>query len=169
MRRYFITAEEAATLCLLASLLGGNRECYFPAPRVDFPALGFRRLAERFLRQHGYEAHPCASEDEARGRVAELAAAGRWPCYFFTSDTTGEKEVEEFTMAGERLALDRYREIGVVRWQRPDPAPLERFLARVEGMRAAGRWTRDELLDELKALVPQLEHRETGAFLDARM
>ena len=34
--------------------------------------------------------------DEARGRVEELARRGRWPCYFFASDTTGEKALEGF-------------------------------------------------------------------------
>jgi FlaA1/EpsC-like NDP-sugar epimerase len=169
VRRYFITAEESATLCLMACLLGDNRDCYFPVPQADFQPLDFRRIAERFLRHHGYEAHACATEDEARGRVSELVARGRWPCFFFDSDTTGEKSVEEFTMAGERLLLDRYREIGVIRWMRPEAARLDRFLDRVEGMRAAGRWSREELLDELKALVPELAHRETGAFLDSRM
>jgi FlaA1/EpsC-like NDP-sugar epimerase len=170
VRRYFITAREAATLCLMACLLGENRECFFPAPRAEFPSVDFRRIAQRFLDHHGYEAHPCATEDEARARVSELAAKGRWPCYFFASDTTGEKAVEEFTMAGERASHDRYREIGVIRWPRlTDDAPLDRFLTVVARMRASGSWSRDELLDELKVLVPELRHQETGTFLDSRM
>lgn len=170
VRRYFITAEESAVLCLLATLAGGNRECFFPRVGSELEAVSFRGLAERFLASRGYEAHPCADEDEARARVEELAAAGSWPCYFFDSDTTGEKEVEEFHTAGEELDLDRFDEIGVVRWSRlEDEAPLDRFLASLEGALDRGRWTREEILEALKDLLPEFRHLETGKYLDQRM
>lgn len=170
VRRYFITAEEAAVLCLMGCLLGGNREAFFPRLRGDFQALSFRTIAERFLESHGYRPHPCATEDEARGRVDELAARGCWPCYFFTSDTTGEKSIEEFQAAGENVDLDRYQEIGVVRWAAlEDPTALDRFLEALRRMRGSGSWSREQILDELKSLLPEFRHQETGKFLDARM
>ena len=170
VRRYFITAEESAALCLLACLVGGNLESFFPAAGPGFEPVDFRRLAERFLEARGFEPHPCADEAEARARVGELAAAGRWPCYFFDSDTTGEKEVEEFHTASERVARDRFHEIGVVRWAALDrPGPLEDFLALLADAIERGRWTREELIDGLKALLPEFRHVETGRFLDQRM
>lgn len=169
VRRYFITAAEAAVLCLVACLEGRSRECLFPKLGDDLEALSFRLVAERFLANRGYRAHPCATEDEARERVEELAAVGAWPCYFFRSDTTGEKPLEEFVMPGERVDLRRYQEIGVIRWpELDDERPLDRFLANLDRLRA-GRWSRAELLSELKALVPEFEHQETGKFLDSRM
>lgn len=168
--RYFITDQEAAVLCLMSCLLGGNRETYFPSVGDHFEAVDFRTIAERFLEQQGYRAHPCATEDEARSRVEELAATGEWPCYFFSSDTTGEKEIEEFTMPGEDVDLERYHEIGVVRWQAlEDPEPLDRFLTAVRDLRNSGQWTRRDLLDRLNALLPEFHHQETGKFLDSRM
>ncbi len=170
VRRYFITAAEAGTLCLMGCLAGGNREAFFPKPSLGLAAVDFRSIAERFLAARGLEVHPCATEDEARARVEELAARGRWPCYFFASDTTGEKEIEEFFTADEEVDLERYLEIGVLAWGALESgAALDRFLAAIRRMRAAGSWTRDEILDELKALVPGFEHRETGKFLDSRM
>ncbi len=170
VRRYFITPSEAATLCLISCLRCGNRETVFPQPRDDFEALSFSGIAERFRDSRGYRAHPCATEDEARARVEELAADGRWPCYFFTSDTTGEKEIEEFQIAGEEVDLDTYDEIGVIRWQPlEDPAALDRFLDEVRQLRRSGGWTREQLLHLLKELVPELSHQETGKFLDQRM
>ena len=170
VRRYFITADESAVLCLMSCLAGGNREAFFPRVRSDFRAMDFRGIAERFLAANGYRAHPCESEEEARGRVEELAARGRWPCWFFTSDTTGEKAIEEFQMAGEEVELDRYREIGVIRWARlEDDAALAAFLRSVGEARAAGRWSREELIAGLRDLLPEFAHQETGRFLDARM
>ena len=39
-------------------------------------------------------AGPCQLEDEARARRGELISKKIWPCYFFKSDTTGEKGYE---------------------------------------------------------------------------
>jgi FlaA1/EpsC-like NDP-sugar epimerase len=170
VRRYFISAREAAILCLFGCLLGENRESVFPRPQGDFRPLTFRAIAERYLRGRGLEPHPCASETEARARVEELAARGRWPCFFFSSDTTGEKMLEEFVMAGEEVDANRYREIGVIRWRGgEDTSALDRTLSRLRALRESGEWTRDDILLELKSLLPELEHRESGKFLDSRM
>ncbi|MCP4205049.1 MAG: polysaccharide biosynthesis protein, partial [bacterium] len=172
VRRYFITDSEAAVLCLMSCLQGANREVYFPNVTENFEAVDFRTIAERFLEERGYRAHPCASEQEARASVEELAARGRWPCYFFSSDTTGEKEVEEFTMADEEVDLGRYEEIGVVKWPELTDADADRvghLLAEVRARRDSGSWSRQELLDQLGALLPEFQHQETGKFLDGRM
>ncbi|MFQ5350017.1 MAG: UDP-N-acetylglucosamine 4,6-dehydratase, partial [Thermoanaerobaculia bacterium] len=123
-----------------------------------------------FLEARGYQAHPCADEDEARSRVEELAATGRWPCYFFDSDTTGEKPVEEFHTADELVERDRFEEIGVVRWSRLEQeVELDEFLALLRRAIERGRWSRTEILAGLEALLPEFGHLETGRFLDQRM
>jgi FlaA1/EpsC-like NDP-sugar epimerase len=167
--RYFITAREAAVLCLMAALLGDNRDCFFPAPAADFDPVSFRTIAERYLAAHGLRAHPCGSEEEARRRVEELAARGEWPCYFFASDTTGEKLLEEFHAAGEQLDLERFREIGIVRWPATGTAAVDHFVTVIERLRRTGRWSRQDVLDALGELVPDLDHQETGKSLDNRM
>ncbi len=170
VERYFITGSEAADLCLMACLLGNNRETFYPNVTRDFEAMNFRTIAERFLRAQGYRAHPCETEEEARSQVEPLAAKGLWPCYFFTSDTTGEKQIEEFYMADEKVDVDRYSEIGVVCWPAVDKdPPLDRFLTAIRTMRANGRWTRDEILGQLTSLLPEFQHQETGKFLDSKM
>jgi hypothetical protein len=151
-------------------VLGETRECFFPAPAAELEATTFRQIAERYLEARGLTAHPCASEDEARARVEELAARGEWPCFFFRSDTTGEKPLEEFRAVDEEVDLGRFREIGVVRWPAPGSSEdLDHFLARVRALAAGGRWERADLLDALQELVPEFEHREAGRFLDNRM
>jgi FlaA1/EpsC-like NDP-sugar epimerase len=170
VRRYFITAEEAGRLCLLAAILGRNRDSFIPVAGEGFAAIDFITLADRFLRQQGYEPHPCATEEEARHSVEALAAEGKWPCFFAAGDTAGEKPVEEFAISGETRDTGRFEEVDVICWQGlEDEVALERFLAAMRQLRDRGRWSRDRLLDELKALVPEFQHRETGRFLDARM
>lgn len=171
VQRYFIVPAESGQLCLMSCLLGRNRDLLFPkiAPgRLD--PIRFDTIAVRVLESLGYEAHPCQSEDEARQRVAELAARKRWPCYFFDSDTTGEKDCEEFYGPDETVDLERFDGIGVVAgrpFDRQDA--LDGFLAEIRAMRKAGQWTREGILDALRAAVAGFEHRETHKYLDGRM
>ena len=55
------------------------------------------------------------TEHEARDRAAELIASKRWPCYFFKSDTSGEKDFEEFFTESEILDMDRFINLGVIK------------------------------------------------------
>jgi FlaA1/EpsC-like NDP-sugar epimerase len=107
--RYFVTPKESGQLCLMAGLLGENRNIFFPKMSIDLHLSTLSTVATRFLNDMGFEVYECNSEEEARNRSTELIAAGKWPCYFFQSDTTGEKGVEEFFMGHEKLDFDRFR------------------------------------------------------------
>lgn len=170
VQRYFITGPEAGRLCLLAATLGDNLDAFIPKSDDAFPAIDFRAITERYLRAHDLEPVACDSEDEARSRVEELAARGQWPCFFQAGDTTGEKPLEEFTIEGEEIVADRFAEIDVIRWRRlEDEDRLDGFVAGLREALHSGSWSREQLLDQIKRLVPEFEHRETGKFLDARM
>jgi len=112
----------------------------------------------------------CSSEDEARSRVAELKAQHKWPVYFFKSDTTGEKDFEEFYTEHEMLDMNRFDSIGVIK-NKPtyDAAALTHFEDAIRAMRRRGAWTRQELIDLFNATIPEFAHKETGKFLDERM
>lgn len=168
--RYFVTPQESGELCLMSCLLGGNRDIFFPKLSEHLHLITFAEIAVKYLRRLGFEPYECASEDEARGRAAELIATRRWPCYFFDSDTTGEKDFEEFYTDAEDLDMDRFQGLGVIRNEANfDGAVLERFDAAIRGMKQAGRWTRAELVELFHATIPGFRHKDTGRFLDARM
>jgi hypothetical protein len=96
VRRYFVTPQESGELCLMSGLLGANRDIFFPKLSEQLDLVRFSDIAVRYLQGLGFEPYECASEDEARDRAAELIARKQWPVYFFASDTTGEKDFEEF-------------------------------------------------------------------------
>ena len=50
----------------------------------------------------------CESEDEARDRCSELIQQKKWPCYFFKSDTTGEKDFGDINCWGWDLTFYRH-------------------------------------------------------------
>lgn len=170
VRRYFVTPRESGELCLMSCLLGANRDILFPKLSEGVHLARFSDIAVRYLEQLGYEAVACGSEDEARGRAPELIARGQWPCYFFPSDTTGEKDAEEFFTSGETLDMDRFAHVGVIR-NAPDfdPQRLDHFLAEISRIRAQPTWTKSEIVDLFNAMIPGFAHKETGKYLDERM
>jgi FlaA1/EpsC-like NDP-sugar epimerase len=170
VRRYFVTPQESGELCLMSGLLGENREIFFPKLSEHLHLITFSDIAERYLRQMGYEPFRCASEDEARDRAAELIAKKQWPCYFFSSDTTGEKDFEEFFTDKEDLDMIRFDGVGAIKNQAVfDSQKLDDFSAGVEALREKGNWDKQAIVDLFFNLLPEFAHKETGKYLDQRM
>ena len=170
VRRYFITPQESGELCLMSCLLGENRDIFFPKLTDALRLTRFSDIAVRFLAQLGYEPHECASEDEARACGAEMIAKRRWPCYFFRSDTTGEKDFEEFFTDRERLDTSRFHSIAAIKNEPVyDEDRLATFSERIADMRRRGAWTKTELVDLFNHMIPEFNHMETGKYLDGRM
>lgn len=170
IRRYFVTGQEGAHLCLFSILQGNDREIYFPKLSPRLHLITFSSMAERYLRSVGYEPVLCESEDEARSRVDEFAKEKKWPCFFFKTDTTGEKDFEEFYTSSEEVDWDRYIELGVVK---NDAAvaheKLEEFVRTIVALRKSSEWTKEDLLGAFAELLPNFAHKETGKNLDNRM
>jgi len=170
VRRYFLTPQESGELCLLSGLLGNNRDILFPKLSEKLHLITFSDIAVRYLKERGYEPHECESEEEARARTDELIAKNKWPCYFFKSDTTGEKDFEEFFTDKEELDMARFSTVGVVQNQpKFDEVNLDDFMNGIEGLRDQGTWTKDDILKLYFDILPEFSHKETGKYLDQRM
>ena len=118
----------------------------------------------------GYAPQHCASEEEARSCAAALITDKKWPCYFFKSDTTGEKDFEEFFTDNENIDMNRFEHVGVIK-NEPlyDSDKLNRFLVGVEALKDSGRWDKQSIVDLFFDLLPEFAHKETGKYLDGRM
>jgi len=170
VRRYFVTPQESGELCLLSGLLGNNRDIFFPKLSEKLHLITFSEIAIRYLRERGYEPYECESEDEARDRADELIANKQWPCYFFNSDTTGEKDFEEFFTDNEDLDMERFETVGIIKNQPDfDETKLDDFMNGIEALREKGTWTKDDIVKLYFGLLPEFAHKETGKYLDQRM
>ena len=170
VERYFVSQKEAGELCLLSCLLGENRDIFFPKLSEALNLIRFSDIAERYLRGLGFEPHRCSDEDEARRRAAELIKTGKWPVYFFASDTSGEKDFEEFFVEGDSLDLERFESIGVVRNNSTvTNEQLDVFLDKLYQIQKEFFWDKKRLVDLFHQLVPEFKHKETGKNLDNRM
>jgi FlaA1/EpsC-like NDP-sugar epimerase len=170
VRRYFITFQESGELCLLSTLLGHNRDIFFPKLNQELNMITFSEIAVKFLEYHGYEAVPCTTEDEARKRIAELKPKKKWPCFFFGSDTTGEKDFEEFFTTKEVLDLSSFSDVGVIK-NAPlfDEGRLKHFETEILKMKSYGTWTKKDVIKIFQELLPEFHHEEKGKNLDNKM
>jgi FlaA1/EpsC-like NDP-sugar epimerase len=170
VRRYFVTPQESGELCLLSCLMGDNRDILFPKLSEKLHLVTFSEIAVRYLNELGFEAYECDSEEEARGRAQELISTRRWPCYFFKSDTTGEKDFEEFFTDAEDLDIDRFASVGVIRNSATfNTERLDCFQRGIMGLRDSGRWTKAQIVELFLDILPGFAHLETGKYLDQRM
>ena len=168
--RYFVTSQESGELCLLAGLLGNNRDIFFPKLSEKLHLISFSDIADRYLRNLGFEPYECESENEARDKAAALIAKKHWPCYFFKSDTTGEKDFEEFFTDNEKLDIERFESIGIIKNQPVfDEVKLDAFMNGIDSLWKKGTWDKRDILDLYFLLLPDFSHKETGKYLDQRM
>ena len=170
IKRYFVIPKESGELCLMSCIFGENRDIFFPKLNEIVHLISFADIAIQFLADLGYEPHLCQSEDEARILMNTLPQEGKWPCLFTESDTTGEKDFEEFFTENETLDMERYHNLGVIK-NKPDfkQEELEYFTQTIAHLKASGQWTKKDLVDLFYNLIPDFGHKETGKNLDSKM
>lgn len=180
IKRYFITPQESGEICLMSCIFGENRDVFFPKLSEALHLITFAEIAERYLEQLGYKPFLCKTEEEARGFFKNntlqsdenrmLTDVEAWPCLFTSSDTTGEKDFEEFFTENEILDMDRFDSLGVIKNKlNTEEEKLIRFEAAINEMRRKGNWNKDEIVDLFNYMIPKFDHKETGKYLDSKM
>ena len=170
IKRYFVTPKESGELCLMSCIFGENRDIFFPKLSESLHLISFAEIAIKYLKQIGYEPYLCSSEDEARLMAKTLPAEGKWPCLFIDSDTTGEKDFEEFFTENETLDMTKFNNIGVIK-NKPlfDNELLEAFIEYIDARKLARRWTKEQIVTQFYKMIPDFGHKETGKYLDGKM
>lgn len=170
IKRYFVTPKESGELCLMSCIFGENRDIFFPKLSEELHLITFAEIAVKYLHELGYEAFECQSEDEARELVKTLPEQGKWPCLFTSSDTTGEKDFEEFFTENETLDMKRFENLGIIK-NEPlfDEAKLNYFTQKTDAMKHEKSWNKDEIVNLFHEMIPNFGHKETGKYLDGKM
>lgn len=162
IKRFFITHEEAAQLCLLEALVGPKGTVAIPRAPGEIELTSFVDVACNVLASRSLTPLLCGSEEEARTIKPK---AGQWPCYFFESDTSGEKPYEEFIADGEVLGESPFKEISIISTLvQPDASTLAAVME-IDPL----EMNKNEVLRRIAAVVPEFHHIETGKNLDQRM
>ena len=114
IRRFFVTPEEAGQLCVISSLISKNREIFFPKTNDYFSDVSLFEIAKKYLEFKGFKPQIFDDETSARKNIKKYLEKGLWPCFCFTSDTTGEKPFEEFYTENETVNLDSLVKKGIL-------------------------------------------------------
>ena len=170
IKRYFVTPQESGELCLMSCIYGENRDIFFPKLSESLHLITFADIAVKYLTNLGYEPYLCESEEEARELVKSLPKKGQWPCLFVNSDTTGEKDFEEFFTKNEKLDMQRFKNLGVIKNEALFvPELVEEFEQKILELKQKRAWTKDEIVELFCKMIPTFKHKEKGKYLDSKM
>ncbi|MEH6456407.1 MAG: UDP-N-acetylglucosamine 4,6-dehydratase [Cocleimonas sp.] len=170
IKRYFVTPQESGELCLMSCVFGENRDIFFPKLSESLHLITFADIAIKYLEQLGYEPYLCESEDEARELALSLPQQGKWPCLFTNSDTTGEKDFEEFFTDNEKLDMEKFDNLGVIKNEALyDSELVSEFEQTISKLKRDKSWTKDEIVKLFFKMIPDFGHKETGKYLDSKM
>ena len=170
IKRYFVTPKESGELCLMSCVFGENRDIFFPKLSEALHLITFADIAVKYLENLGFKPYLCESEEEARALAATLPDQGQWPCLFTASDTTGEKDFEEFFTENEMLDMERFHNLGVIKNEPVyDESKLRYFIETMDRIKAARKWSKDQIVELFFEMIPDFGHKETGKYLDGKM
>jgi FlaA1/EpsC-like NDP-sugar epimerase len=175
IKRYFVVPQESGELCLMSCVFGENRDIFFPKLSESLHLITFAEIAVNYLKQLGYEPYICSSEEEARqffntAHSSQLTDHKYWPCLFTESDTTGEKDFEEFFTDKEFLEMERFENLGIIKNHlNIEVDKLAQFENTIQYLRNRGGWTKQEIVYLFHYMIPDFGHKETGKYLDAKM
>ena len=170
IKRYFVTPKESGELCLMSCIFGENRDIFFPKLSESLHLISFADIAVKHLVNLGYEPYLCKSEDEARELIKTLPAQGKWPCLFTSSDTTGEKDFEEFFTDKEVLDMHKFENLGIIKNEvNFDENKLNSFENKMKTFKKDLSWSKEEIVKEFFKIIPDFAHKETGKYLDGKM
>ena len=170
IKRYFVTPQESGELCLMSCIFGENRDIFFPKLSDALHLVSFADIAVKYLKQQGFEPFLCQSEEEARELAKTLPKQGKWPCLFTDSDTTGEKDFEEFFTDQETLDMQRFESLGVIKNKAVfDSTLLTQFEKEIREMKLEKVWDKEKIIELFCKLIPSFDHKETGKYLDSKM
>jgi len=170
VKRYFLTQQESGELCLMSCIFGDNRDIFFPKLSENFHLISFSDIAIRYLKNKGYEAYICETEDEARELIKTLPEQKKWPCLFMSSNTTGEKDFEEFYTNEELIDVSMFKNIGVIKNKlRYDGHKLNDFERKIRNLKSKGVWSKQEIVNEFFKIFTEFKYIDNGKYLDSKM
>lgn len=170
VKRYFVSPEESGQICMLACILGKGGEVFFPKLGED-QMLTFSSICDDFVKAEGFKKVECDNASSAKKYAADMDyESDTYPVVYFKSDTTGEKAYEEFYVPGEKINMERFIALGVVKQTTcRNMEEVNQFFVDLEKLFADVNFTKAQVVDAIKKFIPNFEHEEKGKNLDQKM
>ena len=167
IKRFFVNPEQSGQICLLATFLGDSGNIFFP--KLDFhkDQIYFKDIALDFLKENGFDPVLVESEQEAKEYNIE-ANKGKYPIYFFKTDTSGEKPYEEFYKLQEDFNINQYDSLGYIK-TKEEFISFKKVKNDFNEVFNNPESTKSDIVSVVKKYIPDLEHIERGKHLDQKM
>ena len=167
IKRFFVTPKQSGEICLLATFLGNSGNIFFPKLNFYNDQIYFKDIALDFLRRNGLKPVIVNSEEEAKSFPINLKS-GKYPIYFFITDTSGEKSYEEFFSEDEDYNLNMYESLGFIKTNIECISPKQ-IIHDFDDVFNHQNHTKNDIIEVIKKYVPNFMHIETGKNLDQKM
>lgn len=170
VKRYFVSPEESGQICMLSCILGNTGEVFFPKLGED-QMITFSSFCKKFIEVFGYTEYQCSSDLEAIECAARRSDGDiNYPVRYFKSDTTGEKDYEEFFVEGEKINLNRFYSLGVIEeTNRRSIDEINSLFSSLESIFQKDDFTKAEIVNALQSFLPNFDHDEKDKNLDQKM
>lgn len=171
-RRYFVSTEEAGEICMLAAFCQPDRRILIPRLSPDADLRLLEEIAVEFLRRHGLAAEYYDDVTAAIANVKRDRDRGRYPLLMTPLDTSGEKPSEEFYGPQERICEAGFRELLAIEYAATTDSGA--IMVLVDAIRdlitgSGDAVSKSSIVQLIVQVLPELQHRETGRHLDARV
>ena len=164
IRRFFVSPKESGQICLIATFLGESGDIFFPKFNHN-DQIYFKDILKDFLEFN--ELEPVYYSDEFSAKRHKISNS-KWPVYVFSSDTSGEKEFEEFYTSFEDLDLTKFNSVGLVKNSKFNFKTKE-IIEELDNIFKNDSPTKKDLVLCLNKFVKNFEHIEKGKNLDQKM
>ncbi|MEE1010335.1 MAG: polysaccharide biosynthesis protein [Agathobacter sp.] len=170
IKRYFVSPEESGQICLLACILGENREVFFPKFE-EAQMMSFDKIADSLLEAYGYKPLLCGSDEEAIEKMDLVRNGSKmYPVHYSVSNTSGEKMFEEFFTDEEEIELKRFDALGVIVNKAPvKKEKIDKLFSDLEIAFGNSMISKAEIVNIIKKYLPNFEHIEKNKSLDSKM
>ena len=167
IKRFFVTPEQSGQICLLSTFLGDSGNIFFPKLDFNKDQIFFKDIALDFLKEQRFEPIIMNSETEAKEYDID-SNLGKYPIYFFCTDTSGEKTYEEFYTEEEDYNIKKYDSLGFINTPTVQIS-FEEVEASFEDIFNNSNSGKLDIVKVIKKYVPDFMHIETGKNLDQKM
>ena len=170
VKRFFVSPEESGQICMLSCVLGKNREIFFPKLQKT-QMMTFDEIATKLLFELGYQTLNCSSAEEAIEKIEDIKRGGLiYPVYYSTSDTSGEKEWEEFFTYHEELDMNRLQNLGIiVNKPVPNAGNLNDLFNKLENAFKNSEILKSDIIKIIQGYLPNFEQIKKSKSLDSKM
>ena len=167
IKRFFVTPEQSGQICFLATFLGESGNIFFPKLDANKDQIYFKEIAIQFLKENKFKPELVNSEKEAKEFNFEINTS-KYPIFFFKTDTSGEKNFEEFYTEDEDYEINKYETLGFINTENIKVS-FDNVLNDFNNVFKNPKASKSDIVDVIKNYINDFNHIETGKHLDQKM